>query len=347
PHIIIARTDHPVSHEVVEKIALFCDVDQEAVVPLETTDLLYAVPIILEDLGIGDYIVEHLKLEPRTPDLASWRSMVTRMRSAREAEPVRIGIVGKYVELHDAYMSVKEAAFHAASAANRRLEIEWIHSGDLEKGKQWEVMETLDGMIVPGGFGYRGVEGKIMAARFARERKIPYLGICLGMQTMCIEFARNVLGLEDANSSEFNESTPNAIIDLMLEQRSITDMGGTMRLGLYPCDIKEGSVAARVYDVAQVRERHRHRFEFNNDFRAAFEENGMVFSGLSPDGQLVEIAELSDHPYMIGSQFHPEFRSRPNNPHPLFQGLIDAAIAFRESRQQKNKTTQSSGELVE
>jgi CTP synthase len=246
--------------------------------------------------------------------------------NVRKPKPsVKIAVVGKYVELKDAYISVREALKHAALANNVEVEIGWVHSVDLEKDKSWDIVQGADGIVVPGGFGSRGIEGKIMAARYAREKKVPYLGLCLGMQTMSIEFARNVLNLEDANSSEFDRSTSAPVIDLMLDQKSITDMGGTMRLGLYPCVLQEGTKAARAYNVPQVNERHRHRFEFNNAYRAEFEKAGMVFSGLSPDGKLVEIAELADHPYMVGSQFHPEFLSRPMRAHPLFVGLMKAA----------------------
>ena len=331
PNVIVARTDHPVSKDVMGKIALFCDVDDNAVIPLETTDLLYDVPLVLEDAGLGDYLVENLRLEAKEPDLKGWRKMVKRFRAVKEE--INIGIVGKYIELHDAYMSVKEAIFHAAGGQDRKLQITWIHSGDLEKGKGFEDLAKLDGIIVPGGFGYRGVEGKILAARYARENNIPYLGLCLGMQVMTIEFARNILGLEDANSSEFERPSKHSVIDLMHDQRGITDMGGTMRLGLYPCKLLEGSVAAAAYDnQPEVQERHRHRFEFNNDYREAFEQNGAVFSGLSPDGLLVEILELKDHPFMVGSQFHPEFLSRPNEPHPLFNGFVRAAMSYRTKR---------------
>ena len=325
PQVIIARTDYDVDSDVTAKIAQFCDVEERAVIALKTTDLLYDVPLTLEDAGLGDYIVEQLKLETPKPDLDGWRKMTRRMRAAQD--PVRVGVVGKYIELHDAYMSVKEALFHAASALDRKLEIVWIDSGDLEKDKGWENVESLDGIVVPGGFGYRGVEGMVLAGRYARQNKVPYLGLCLGMQTMCIEFARDVLGLEDANSGEFETESENLVIDMMLEQRSITDMGGTMRLGLYPCDLAEGSVARRAYgNLPEISERHRHRFEFNNTYRAAFEQNGMLFSGLSPNGQLVEIAEIADHPFMVGTQFHPEFLSRPNAPHPLFTAFIQALI---------------------
>ncbi|MEO8394410.1 MAG: CTP synthase [Chloroflexota bacterium] len=325
PQVIIARTDYDVEADVTAKIAQFCDVEERAVIALKTTDLLYDVPLTLEDAGLGDYIVEQLKLETPEPDLEGWRRMTRRMRAAQT--PVRVGVVGKYIELHDAYMSVKEALFHAASALDHKLEIVWIDSGDLEKDKSWDTLETLDGIVVPGGFGYRGVEGMVLAGRYARQNKVPYLGLCLGMQTMCIEFARDVLGLEDANSGEFETESENLVIDMMLEQRSITDMGGTMRLGLYPCELAEGSLARRAYgNSPEISERHRHRFEFNNKYREAFEENGMRFSGLSPNGQLVEIAELADHPFMLGTQFHPEFLSRPNEPHPLFTAFIQSLI---------------------
>ncbi len=330
PQVIIARTDHPVNKDMTDKIALFCDVEPQAVIALQTADLLYEVPLMLEDAGLGDYLVDYLHLNTPKPDLEDWRRMVRRMRAVKDV--VRIAVVGKYIELHDAYMSVKEALFHAASAQDRRLEIDWIYSGDLEKDKGWDQLAQADGIVVPGGFGYRGVEGKVLAARYAREHKVPYLGLCLGMQAMCIEFARDVLGYEDANSSEFETSSDHPVIDLMLEQRGITDMGGTMRLGLYPCELQPGSVAAKAYgNVPEVEERHRHRFEFNNTYREAFEAAGMRFSGLSPDGALVEISEVADHPYMVGSQFHPEFLSRPNSPHALFTGLIKAAVEHQNT----------------
>jgi CTP synthase len=339
--VIIARTDYPVSKEVSNKIALFCDVDEEAVIPLETTDLLYDVPLSLEDAGLGDYLVEQLGLEAHKPALDDWRAMIKKMRSAKKE--LRIGVVGKYIELHDAYMSVKEALFHAAAAQDCRLEISWIYSGDLEKEKGWDTLAEVDGIVVPGGFGYRGVEGKILAARYARERKVPYLGLCLGMQAMCIEFARNVMELENANSTEFEQSD-HAVIDLMLEQRGITEMGGTMRLGLYPCELLPGSVAAQAYGNAPVvQERHRHRFEFNNTYRSGFEKGGMVFSGVSPDGQLVEIAEVKGHPFMVGSQFHPEFLSRPNLPHPLFSAFVRSALEYRNTAHHSNKGVSSNG----
>jgi CTP synthase len=324
PQVIIARTDYDVGKEVTSKIALFCDVEERAVIALKTTDLLYDVPLTLEDAGLGDYIVEQLKLDVRKPELEGWRRMTRQMRAAQK--PVRVGVIGKYIELHDAYMSVKEALFHAASSLDRKLEIVWIDSGDLEKDRGWDTVKSLDGIVVPGGFGYRGVEGMVLAGRYARENQVPYLGLCLGMQTMCIEFARDILHLEDANSAEFETDSENLVIDMMLDQRSVTDLGGTMRLGVYPCRLDKGSVARAAYgDVPEISERHRHRFEFNNLYRESFIENGMRFSGLSPNGQLVEIAEVDGHPFMVGTQFHPEFLSRPNAPHPLFVGFIQAS----------------------
>jgi CTP synthase len=266
------------------------------------------------------------------PDMKPWEKLVARVR--KEKPTVKVALVGKYVELQDAYMSVREALKHAALANDVEVEIGWVHSADLEKDKGWEIVQGADGILVPGGFGSRGIEGKIMAARYARERRVPYLGLCLGMQTMCIDFARGVLNHEDANSSEFDRSTEYPVIDLMLDQRSITDMGGTMRLGLYPCVLQKGSKAAAAYDLDQVQERHRHRFEFNNAFKRDFEKAGMSFSGMSPDGKLVEIAEIKDHPFMVGSQFHPEFLSRPMRPHPLFSGFIKAA---KENKHNGNK----------
>jgi CTP synthase len=289
-----------------------------------TTPVLYEVPLLLEKAGVGDYLVEKLGLKAtRKPDWGPWKRMVDTV--LKDKPEVSIALVGKYVELKDAYMSVRESLKHAGMALGLEVKIEWVHSAELEKGKGWDVVQAADGILVPGGFGSRGTEGKIQAARYAREKKVPYLGLCLGMQLMCIEFARGVLGLEDANSTEFDRSTTHPVIDLMLEQRSITDMGGTMRLGLYPCSIQPKTRAAEVYKEKTVEERHRHRWEFNNTYKQQFEAAGMIFSGMSPDGVLVEIAEIKDHPYMVGSQFHPEFLSRPMRPHPLFLGLLQSA----------------------
>ncbi len=324
PNFIIARADEPIDESLCDKIALFCDVEKKAVIPMATANVLYEVPLRLEELGVGDLVLEKLGLSARQkPNMAPWQKLVEDVRQPKPT--IKIALVGKYVELQDAYMSVREALKHAALANGVEVEIGWVHSADLEKDKGWEVVRGADGILVPGGFGSRGIEGKILAARYARENKVPYLGLCLGMQVMCVEFARNLLGLEDANSSEFDRGTEHPVIDLMLDQRSITDLGGTMRLGLYPCQLQAGTKAAAAYGVPSVDERHRHRFEFNNAYRESFEKEGMLFSGISPDGKLVEIAELADHPYMVGSQFHPEFLSRPMKPHPLFVGLIKAA----------------------
>jgi CTP synthase len=325
PNMIIARSDYEVPEDLCEKIALFCDVEKNAVVPMKTAEILYEVPLLLEKVGVGDYVVERMGLKPtRTPDWLEWQTLVAQVRKPNKPE-IRVALVGKYVELHDAYMSVRESLKHAALTVGVDVQIDWVHSADLEKNKGWDVIEKADAILVPGGFGSRGIEGKIMAARHAREKKVPYLGLCLGMQLMCVEFARTVLGYEDANSSEFDRATSHPVIDLMLEQRGITDMGGTMRLGLYPCELQAGTKAAQAYGVAHVDERHRHRFEFNNHYREEFEKAGMVFSGVSPDAKLVEISEVKDHPFMVGSQFHPEFLSRPNRPHPLFLGFVRAA----------------------
>lgn len=324
PNMIIARCDHPIKDGICEKIALFCDVEKRAVVPMVTSDVLYEVPLLLEEAGVADYVTDKLGLKAgKKPDWKPWRQLVRAVRSPKPA--MRIALVGKYVELHDAYMSVREALKHAALSQGIETEIGWVHSADLEKNKGWETVQQAHAILIPGGFGSRGIEGKIMAARYARENLVPYLGLCLGMQVMCIEFARNVLQHEDANSTEFDRNTGAPVIDLMLEQRSISDLGGTMRLGLYPCQLKKGTRAATAYGVAQVEERHRHRFEFNNHFKDEFERSGMVFSGMSPNGKLVEIAEIASHPYMLGSQFHPEFLSRPMRPHPLFVGFLKAA----------------------
>lgn len=326
PDMIVARCDHPVDDDLREKIALFCDVERRAVVPMVTTPVLYEVPLMLEKAGVGEYVLGRLGLSPRRkPDWREWERLVAEVR--RNKPGVRVALVGKYVELHDAYMSVREALQHAGLALGIEVHIDWVHSAELEKGRGWEVLRAADGIIVPGGFGSRGIEGKIRAARYARENKVPYLGLCLGMQLMVVEFTRFVLGDEEANSTEFDRSTPHPVIDLMPDQRDIADMGGTMRLGLYPCVLQPGTIARRAYQKELVEERHRHRFEFNNAYRDILEKAGMRFSGISPDGRLVEIAELAEHPFMLGTQFHPEFLSRPNRPHPLFVAFLEAVCA--------------------
>jgi CTP synthase len=329
PHVIIARSDYEVPDDVKEKIALFCDVEPRGVIPLVTTSYLYEVPLLLEDAGLGNYLAEALSLECGPADLSEWRDLVARIKEPKPR--LKIALVGKYTSLHDAYMSVREALYHAGVANGYDVELEWIYSGDLEKGKGWDDLAACDGVVVPGGFGYRGIEGKILTARWARENRVPYLGLCLGMQVMCIEFARHVLGWEDANSTEFDNATGHPVIDLMPDQKTLTDLGGTMRLGHYPCALQPGTIAASAYNVSEVMERHRHRFEVNNTFRDQMAGAGLVFSGLSPDGRLVEIAEVDGHPFMVGSQFHPEFQSRANKPHPLFSALVSAAGRNRDS----------------
>ena len=333
PDVIIARADHEIPKEHVKKIALFCDVKKRAVIPATTSDILYSIPLLLEKSGLADYVMQRLKLKPKKrANLNEWAAMIERIK--RPKPTIRIGIVGKYVELHDAYMSVRESLHHAGIAHDRQVEIEWIHSGDLEKSNNWEQFEGLDGIVVPGGFGERGIEGKIMAARWARQNKIPYLGLCLGMQVMCIELARVALGCDEPNSTEFDAHTEHPVISLMPDQHELADMGGTMRLGAYPCELVAGTKAAAAYETALVHERHRHRWEFNNGYRDLLEKHGMVFSGLSPNGRLVEIAELKDHPFMLGSQFHPEFKSRPQRPHPLFKAFMKAAVAHQEASEE-------------
>ena len=324
PDMIIARSDFPVEKELAHKISQFCDVREEAVIPLVTADLLYEIPLVLEQAHVADFLLERLKLEPKQPTkIQGWKTMVAELK--RHKPNIKIGLVGKYVELHDAYLSVREALNHAALFYGVDVDLQWISSTAIEKDNVQDLLVGLDGILVPGGFGSRGVEGKILAAQYARENHIPYLGLCLGLQVMMIDFARNVLGLKNADSAEFDKLTPDPVIDLMLEQRGLVQMGGTMRLGLYPCNIKPGSRAEALYQAEVIQERHRHRYEFNNEYRQKFEENGMVFSGVSPDGVLVEMAELEGHPFMMASQFHPEFLSRPNRAHPLFLGFIQAA----------------------
>ena len=326
PDVIIARSDYEMGQELCDKIALFCDVEARAVIPMVTSKLLYEIPLLVEKTQMGEIMMDRLGLKPRKkPNWKPWEKLVKEMH--RQKPIAKIAFVGKYVELHDAYMSVREATRHAALSLGLDDEILWIHSSDLEKGRGVELLQEADGIIVPGGFGERGIEGKIHAARYARENKIPYLGLCLGMQVMVIELARYVLKDDEANSTEFDPSTPHPVIDLMPDQRDLTDMGGTMRLGLYPCQLQSGSQAAKAYNKDSVDERHRHRFEFKNIYREKLQEAGMAFSGLSPDNRLVEIAEMKDHPFMLGTQFHPEFLSRPTRPHPLFVSFLQAVKA--------------------
>jgi CTP synthase len=321
PDVIVARSEQPISEGLKEKIALFGDVERRAVINVPDARSIYEVPLLLEDTGLGDYIVQMLGIDASPPDLAEWRELVARIGAAKP--PVRIAVVGKYVEMPDAYISVTESLRHAAVHAGVELTIQWVNSEQLEEGAA--LLEGADGVVVPGGFGHRGIEGKVLASRFARQHSVPYLGLCLGMQCAVVDLAREVLDAPDANSTEFNAFTSVPVIDLLPEQRDIENKGGTMRLGVYPCKLVPGSRAAASYGEALVYERHRHRFEFNNHYRDRLAAAGLVFSGTSPNGRLVEIVELRDHPFFVGSQFHPEFRSRPNRPHPLFRDFMRAA----------------------
>ena len=334
PDIIICRSDYPISEDIRDKISLFCDVGREAVLPLPTVDTIYGVPLILEEEGLGQLLVDKLDLKTGPVDLKQWRQMVASLKEP--SEPVTIALVGKYVELKDAYYSVREALCHAALYHGRDINIEWVHSEDLEEDGSEALLRQAQGIIVPGGFGVRGIEGMIQAARYARENKIPYLGLCLGMQVMVVEFARHTFGSDEANSTEFAADNPYPVIDLLPEQKKVANKGGTMRLGNYPCKLIPGSRAARAYGQELVNERHRHRYEFNNEFYDTLKQAGLVFSGLSPDGRLVEVCELADHPWMVGCQFHPEFGSRPGHPHPLFRDFVGVAKnVMREGAQTK------------
>lgn len=322
PDLIIARCDETIPKNVLDKISLFCNVEPRSVFENRTLDSLYEVPLMLEDQNIAPVILEKLGLEQRKPDLDDWRQLVDKIHTADKH--VSIGLVGKYVALHDAYLSVAEALSHGAFANGAKLDIKWIDSEHLDNLD--EVLADVDGIILPGGFGGRGIEGMIAAAGYARDHKIPYLGICLGMQIAAISFARDQLHLADANSFEFDENSTHTIIDFMVNQSNEIKKGGTMRLGAYPCYIHDDTLLHDLYQADHISERHRHRYEFNNTYRNAFEENGMTIAGTSPDNTLVEAIEYRDHPFYIGVQYHPEFKSRPNRPHPLFAGLIHAAL---------------------
>jgi len=323
PDMILCRSDQEIPESVKAKISLFCDVDREAVIPMTTAESIYEVPLLLEDAGAGKLIAGRLGLAAKDGDLNEWRQMVNDLKSPKER--VTVALVGKYTELTDAYYSVREALRHAARVLDRQVNILWISSEEVEAKGAEPLLKSVQGILVPGGFGYRGIEGMVMAAKFARERNVPYLGLCLGVQVLAIEFGRYVFKCEDCNSSEFNSKTKYPVIDLLPEQHHVRQMGGTMRLGTYPCHLIPGTKAAAAYGETVVYERHRHRYEFNNQYRPELEKAGLAASGLSPDGQLVEIAELKNHPWMVGSQFHPEFKSWPDKPHPLFVGFIKAA----------------------
>ena len=324
PDILVCRTDAPIPADVRRKIALFCNVSENCVIENATASTLYEVPLLLEREGLADRVCEKLGLSVPAPDLTEWRAMVERIHSANT--PVEIALVGKYTQLHDAYLSVVESLFHAGTDLGAVVKIRWVESETVTPETAATLLGGCAGILVPGGFGDRGIEGMIVAAQYARTQGVPYLGICLGMQIAVIEFARHVLGWDDAHSAEFDPATVHPVIHLMPDQRGITAKGGTMRLGQYPCMLSEGSRARALYGAQEIFERHRHRYEFNNDYRADFKAHGMELAGTSPDGRLVELIELPEHPFFLASQFHPEFLSRPNRPHPLFRGFVAAAL---------------------
>ncbi|MHB1954062.1 MAG: CTP synthase [Sulfobacillus sp.] len=324
PDVIVCRTQKPLSRELRDKIALMCDVDRRAVVQNVDADSIYRLPLMLEQEGLDDIVADRLGLTATEARLEEWTRMVARATSLNGA--VTIAIVGKYVALHDAYLSVVEGLTHGGIAHGVHVNVRWIDSEDIEGGNAEALLEGVGGVLVPGGFGYRGIEGKVEAIQWARLTDTPFFGICMGMQAAVIEFARHELGLSKANSTEFSANTPDPVIDLMPEQQGVLDMGGTMRLGSYPCELQDGSTAQNIYEDTLIFERHRHRFEFNNAYRERFQAMGFIASGLSPDRRLVEIMELKGHPWFVGTQFHPEFQSRPNRPHPLFASFVGAAV---------------------
>jgi CTP synthase len=323
PNILVCRCEYPLSKELRQKIALFCSVPYEAVIEEKDVDhSIYEVPLMLQRERMDDLVCEFLRLDAPSANMTPWQEIIRKLVAPQHR--VRIGVVGKYIELQDAYKSVYEAVIHGGVANDCGVEIEKVDAEEIEKFGAEKSLKGLGGILVPGGFGERGIEGKIMAAQYAREKKIPYLGLCLGMQISCIEFARNVLGLQGAHSTEFDPNTPHPVIALLDEQKNVVLKGGTMRLGSQPCQLAVGTKSAHLYGAFVINERHRHRYEFNNAYRAQFEEAGFIFSGTSPDGKLVEVIELKDHPFFVASQFHPEFLSKPNAPHPLFRGFIAA-----------------------
>ncbi|WP_336776780.1 CTP synthase [Paenibacillus sp. MMO-58] len=326
PNVIVCRTEHALSEDLKRKIGLFCDIDANAVVECIDASTLYEVPLMLREQGLDDIVVNHLKLTTNQPDMTQWEDLVNRVKSLHKT--TEIAIVGKYVALHDAYLSIVEALGHAGFDADSEVKLRWVNAEEIDDENVAEALKGVHGILVPGGFGDRGIEGKVSAIRYAREQQIPFFGICLGMQVAVIEYARSVAGLFNANSAEINPSTPYPVIDLLPDQKDIEDMGGTMRLGLYPCKLKPGSLAATEYNDELVYERHRHRYEFNNEYRERIESAGLRISGTSPDGRLVEMVELPEHPWFLAVQFHPEFTSRPNRPQPLFRGFVRAALKY-------------------
>ncbi len=324
PNILLCRTDRYLPPDIKAKIALFCNVEKDAVITAKDVETVYEVPIVFRKEGLDELIVRQLHLEAGPPDLRQWDAMVQKIKYPKHE--VLVALVGKYVGLKESYKSLTEALVHGGIDHETRVNIRWIESEELERLGAEQMLRDADGILIPGGFGARGIEGKIQTVRYARERGIPFFGLCLGMQCAVIELARHVAGLAGANSAEFDPQTPHPVISLMADQRSVHDKGGTMRLGAYPCRILEGSLAHKAYGVSEVRERHRHRYEFNNAYREALTRHGLVLSGLSPDQRLVEIVELPDHPWFLATQFHPEFTSRPHHPHPLFSAFVGAAL---------------------
>ena len=325
PDILVCRCHHAFTAGIKEKLSEFCDVPAKAVIVARDASSIYEVPLMLEREGIAEQVLSLLNLESREPDLQEWQTLVDRM--AQPAKKIEIAIVGKYIQLSDAYLSLVESLRHAAIALGGDVKLRWVSAEDLEKVSPETQLQGVDGIVVPGGFGVRGINGKVRAVQYAREQRIPFLGLCLGMQCGVLEWARNVAKLADANSAEFDKDAENPVIDLLPEQEDVVDLGGTMRLGLYPCRVKPNTLASQLYELEVVYERHRHRYEFNNAYRNLFLDTGYSISGTSPDGRLVEIIELPGHPFFLATQFHPEFRSRPNKPHPLFYGFVRAALA--------------------
>jgi CTP synthase len=331
PNILVVRTESPVSQSTKNKLAQFCDVAPEAVIESRDVETLYSIPLALQAQGMDQIVCDHLKIDAPVADMTEWRALEEKVLNLKKK--VKIALVGKYVELPDAYISVVEALKHSGFAYDSDIEVEWIQSQDVTRENVAEVLGDADGILVPGGFGDRGIEGKIEAIRYARENDVPFLGICLGMQMACVEFARNVAGLEQADSAETVPDTPNNIIDLMADQENVENLGGTLRLGLYPCKLKKGSKTAAAYGNEEViQERHRHRYEFNNQYRQLFEDKGLVFSGVSPDNRLVEIVEIPENKFFVGCQFHPELISRPNRPQPLIKAFVGASLESKEAK---------------
>lgn len=342
PDILVCRSDRPIPSSLKHKLSEFCDVPEQCVIASIDAKSIYEVPLLLEREGLAEQAIDLLQLEQRKPDLSSWQTLVDRLYSPKNS--IEIAIVGKYIQLSDAYLSMVEALRHAAIELSLDLNLKWVNSEDIEADGAAKYLQNVDGVVVPGGFGSRGVDGKIAAVEYARNNHVPFLGLCLGMQCSVMEWARNVAGLKDANSAEFDPNTPSPVINLLPEQHDVVDLGGTMRLGLYPCRLAPNTLANHLYQKEVVYERHRHRYEFNNAYRNLFLENGYAISGTSPDGRLVEIVELPSHPFFIATQFHPEFQSRPSTPHPLFKGLIEAA--FNKVKAGENTTPKLSQKLV-